>query len=306
MIKKSLYLIVLFVSSLWITLAADTYNECSEITTDKTWTYLKLQNFSHFESLSQDDLIRAFDNLKKFCCKAKISATLDCSNVSTDWYYPSSAILFDQIFDIYMRKLDAKQENDNWDDLTYGIEPDASWKEWREFITNIWNDSNGLVPWKIKDEYNKYWESDPDNIMPNFNIADIDNWKLQLSSKLENFSWWTLIDKYQNACDVTMWLYIDIMWIWSNDRQDNANIKQSDIYKNCSKVVSDRIQSEKYYVEILMKWKALTLLTDNLNTYMATYFLETKLTELQNSFFNSQTMFSEIVKWVSRLIKNCS
>jgi len=48
---------------------------------------------------------------------------------------PASAYLFDHIIDISMRRLDAKELNENGNDLIYGLKPDPAGKERRDFIT---------------------------------------------------------------------------------------------------------------------------------------------------------------------------
>lgn len=307
--KRLIWIIVLLCAFCGISLAAKNDNNCNSTATDKDWNYILLKNFWYNYILWEDDTKKAFDNLKKFCCQRKLISGTGCGNVDTWGYYPSSASLFDHMFDIYMRKLDAKQKNENWEDLMLWVQPDPDWKAWRDFITNVGNNPDWLVPTKITDEFNKYWKSDTSSQIMSFNIEDkgVDNRKNDISWKITDFPDWKLVDKYNNACDVIMYLSIQTKLV--NDwwkLESDINTKESEVYSKCKELVKNRINAEDYYVQSLIKEKSNTLLMDNVNTYLSTYFLETKMTELQKSLLNSRTMFAEIVKWVSRLIKNCS
>jgi hypothetical protein len=48
---------------------------------------------------------------------------------------PSSSSLLDHILDVSLRRLDAKEENENGEDLIYGLDPDPMGRERRIYIT---------------------------------------------------------------------------------------------------------------------------------------------------------------------------
>jgi len=309
--------IILFVCILWVSFSDDIHTyDCTIATmTDGEYNFVPLGKYSHI--LPDDAMTKAFENLRFSCCKKGILANEQCINYDEkNSIFPESVYLFDQLLDIYLRRLDAKQEDVNGWDLIYGLEPDPLWKERREFISQIGNDSEGTPPTMINEKYKEFWKwnifiekySDDSVQIQRYN----NKWLSNVESKASTYDDRNLADRYNNACNVVMMMYINIFDPWDTTKWTqfkDMSAKQSklvSIYNSCENLVHDRVASERSYTEAIMQQKWSVFLDDTLNAYLNTYFLENKLSNLHDKIFNRWSMFKEIVKWVDKLVKNCS
>lgn len=316
--KKVIWIIIILSACvLWIGFAEEIYTYDCVITTmsDGKYSFIPLGTYSHI--LPDEAMTKAFEHLRFSCCKNGIFTGEQCADYDDEnSIFPESVYLFDQLLDVYLRRLDAKQEDVNWWDLVYWLEPDPVWKEWREFISQIANNSDGTPPTMINEKYRTFWkwsvffEKYYNN---DVQIQNRSNWWLStIETKAQDYSNWTLMDRYNNACNVIMMMYINIFNPWDANKWTqfkNMSSKQSklvSIYTSCEDLVHDRIQSERNYTEAIMQQKWSVFLDDTLNAYLNTYFLENKLSNLHDKIFNRWSMFKEVVKSVSKLVKNCS
>jgi len=273
------------------------------------WEYNFLPYETYDNILPEEAMTKVFDNLRAACCKQEIPS-VSCDGISSDAIFPDSIILFDHLLDVYLRRLDAKQSDNNWWDLLYWLEPDPKWKERREFISSIWNNSDGTPPISIDEFYKKMWswsiyfEKYSDESVQKNNNSRLDN----IRNKSKNYSDRSLVDRYYNACNIVMMMYIDtaypvIKW-WNGELSQNSTLKW--FYESCEALVQDRIKSEKSYAEAIMQQQWNVFLDNTVNAYLNAYFLENKLSSLHDKIFNRWSIFKEIVKWVDKLVKNCS
>lgn len=273
---------------------------------------------SDWDSVDENDIVKtnistaipkkfiekAFDNLRLYCCDMKKLSSGYCSRTNDDTLYPQSIYLFDHILDVYLRRLDAKQQNDNWNDLLYGLEPDWSWLEWREFITKRGNEVNWSLPLEIQKMYEKYWKNTQQQI-PTFmemNGAVQGNRETEVESAIKLYENRTLFDKYNLACDVGM--YVSNLVYLKNVKQSQR--LSTDEYNKCKNLTNARINNEYIYVKILLMQKWEKLLWSNMDAYLGTYFVSSKLSELMKTVFSMSTAFSEINKAVVQLVPQCS
>lgn len=313
--KRIIFTIIIsFVCVLWISFSDNVAtNDCTIATmTNEKYNFLPSGKYSHI--MPDEAMSKAFENLRYSCCQTgifNITGT-ECTDYDAEnSIFPESLYLFDQLLDVYLRRLDAKQEDVNGWDLVYWLEPDSLWKEWREFISQIANDSEGTPPTMINEKYRTIWkwsiffEDYPDADNRTF-------WLQNVESKSSNYEDWTLADRYNNACNIVMMLYFNIFNPleenhWSE--YNNATAKQSklvSIYNSCKNMINDRVDSERSYTEAIMQQKWSVFLDDTLNAYLNSYFLENKLSSLHDKVFNRWSIFKEVVKSVSKLVKNCS
>lgn len=315
--KKLVWIIISFACILWIGFS-DSINfyDCT-IATMADWAYnfIPLNQYDHI--LPNDAITKVFEHLRFACCKAGILTNAQCEWYDESAVFPESMYLFDHLLDIYLRRLDAKQEDANWWDLTYWLEPDPLWKEWREFISQIANDSDGTPPTMINEKYRNFWKWSIffEKYWNDSSLSRKNNnkWLSTMHSKSSNYADWNLADRYYNACNIVMMMYIDIidpLWVERNWMQyTNASDIQAaliSIYDSCENLVHDRIDSERSYTEAIMQQKWSVFLDDTLNAYLNTYFLENNLSSLHDKIFNRWSMFKEVVKSVNKLTKNCS
>jgi len=119
-----------------------TANDCDSVVSawrNAEWNFEAIKNWTAYEKILPAKAInQAMLNLKSFCCVEGLIEAESCKQdgeIDLKWIYPSSVYLYDHILDISMRRLDAKIENDNWEDLMYWLDADETGKEWRDFIT---------------------------------------------------------------------------------------------------------------------------------------------------------------------------
>lgn len=250
--------------------------------------------------LPKEAFKKAVENLQIFCCSQdSLKKDLNyCENdINTTKAVPESAYLFDHILDISMRRLDAKEVNENGDDLIYGLKPDPSGKEWRDFITKRWNNYRWNVPIEIKNEFIKHWTINKNNI-----ITDKWDWKSKIPWNDETFKDYsnrTLWEKYNWICEVSSYMYLS--------KVPTAN--STDVYKayvNCKSLIAKREKNEYDYTNTILMQKWNQLLYLNVQSYLDNYFSQNKMVELQQIVFGIKTLFSEINRAIPELVRNCS
>ena len=294
--KKYLYiaisLIIVFITQSNVSLADD---DCKILTTDENWAYVLLKNWWYQSILPDESIKKVFDNLKSYCCGSKIYT--NCSGFVVDQNVPDSPYLFDHMLDVYLRRLDAKQWDDNGGDLIYWLQPDPKWHEWRKYISDIANNIDGYVPGDIASKYKETWKSEI-YVSKFWNGGNNESWASQIEKAMDNYNNWALWDRYDWACDVVMYLSL----LYTNHEQQ----EQKTWYDACRNLVTNRINAEKSYTEAVMQWKWTLLLERSMSTYLDTYFFENKLAWLQDIVFQIKTIFTEINKWIKQLIHECN
>ena len=249
------------------------------------------------KAMPKEAIEKAVDHLRAYCCDVKKGDIWLCENNNT--VYPESVYLFDHILDVYLRRLDAKQKDDNWEDLLYGLEPDEMWAEWRNFIIERWNDVKWSLPLEIKDKFSSMRKLSAR--VTNFlgdNEANINNWKNSFEENIKNYDNRTLWDKYNLACDVAKYI---------SERElllSTSKLTTSE-YNSCKKLTRARINNEVVYTQVLLMQKGNVLLWDNLKSYLNTYFVSNKLSALQEKVFNMATSFAEVNNAVLQLVSEC-
>ena len=121
-------------------------NDCSVLNI-QDWNYTSLPKWKYTSIMPEESFKKVFDNLRAACCKWEIHNY--CDGINIEWNFPDSVFLFDHLLDVYLRRLDAKWQDDNWEDLMYWLQADEKWKERRDAISDIWNNSEGTPPLQI-------------------------------------------------------------------------------------------------------------------------------------------------------------
>ena len=275
-------------------------NECNTVINGTDWLPIITKNRSFDYILPKKAFEKAVENLQIFCCKMEKEETYNyCNQEMKDKVGgPSSTYLLDHILDVSLRRLDAKEKNENWDNLIYGLEPDTMGKERRSFITKNGNSTQWSVPLNIVNKYKKYWSiSNDDRVLAKFNA----NSTLPRNEKdFENYQYRTLKEKYNWVCESSMFIYI-------NKVGDNGKLdpnKLYDAYNKCKKLVNKRIANEYEYTNTIISQKWWVLLHTNISSYLK-YISQDKILELQQLIFNIKTLFAEVNKAVPELTPKC-
>ncbi len=274
---------------------ADMWWDCESVLSSSSvsddWKYENI--------LPKEAAQRSIWNIKKFCCSVDKNKNDLCSNVDQEWNYPSSTYIFDHIVDIMMRRLDAKIQNENGADLTYWIEPDEKWKEWREFITKEWNSKDGSVPLKIQNEWEKHW-----TVNKSFEIRSQqkDGIPPRTEDTFVDYNKRSLWEKYEWLCEAALFLT-------ANNKLANISEDSYDMmyqaYLDCENMTKNRIYKEYEYTKAIIMNKGNKLLYNNVKSYLDNYFIQNKLISLQQLVFNIKNIFVEVNKAVSKLQPKC-
>lgn len=305
--KKNILVIAIFII-LSANVNYTSANDCGFVISYTEWAFASLDNWEYEHILPKAAMSQAMSNLKSFCCNPSVFkkqaenkfCTTD-SMIDDKWIYPSSTYLYDHILDVSMRRLDAKQENDNWLDLIYGLEPDPTGKIWREFITKQANSKDGSVPLLIKSKFKENREADINSLV----WWSSNKGRNNMPRKKETFEKYTernLADKYRWVCEISIYLYLSLPV-----DTDNIDLpKLYSAYKSCENLSNERFKKEFNYTKSILMQKGNRLLFNNVKTYLDTYFSQDKMVALQQLVFNIKNTFNEINKAVKELVSPCS
>lgn len=277
---------------IWLWFGFVSANDCQSVVMDDNKTILT-KTWWFDDILPKGSFEKAVNNLQNFCCTINKEMEF-CDNIKKSEHFPNSVYLFDHIFDIIVRRLDAKEQNQNGEDLIYGLKPDKDWQEWRQFITKQANDHNGSVPANIANTYKKY-RSIKDNVLDKWDP----NKKIWSDEEFSNYKTWTLAEKYNWACETSLYLYLK--------KIPTANKKELlSAYNKCTILIQNRIKNEYTYTNAIIEQKWNTLLSSNMKAYLGKQFLQNKLPALQDLIFNIKTLFIEVNNAIPKLIGNCT
>lgn len=224
--------------------------------------------------ITKNDLNTALLNLKKYCCENELwwlkqsFATCMEDNTLFNDNTPDNPYLFNHLFDVIMRRL-------KWlsgENLIYtktNMTLDDKWAARRQWITEHAISSEWSVPQTIIDEYKKFraasspdlWYNIAKEIYNVFSLKYWDdnandflnyvNWNKENESKsianaLQNYSNWTLYDRYINACALSEYFY-GLLERWkSSDRKKISNT-------SCDEIIKKQIHSEMKYTSWVVK-----------------------------------------------------
>lgn len=298
--KKIFILIISFLTCISLCYAAESSWDCALFSTkDAVLKSLyendDLENFA--EIMPKEAMEKVFENLNKYCCEKKINTS--CIATNDSGLYPESIYIFDHILDVYLRRLDAKQDNDNWKDLLYGLEPDPLWKDWREFIIERGNDVEWSLPLEIQKKYGSMWKGTQHILrFSQYTYKTINDWKANIKSAVNSYDSRTLYDKYNLACDLTKYVSENVI--------QSINLITTKEYDNCKDLIKNRIDNENKYMKAILMQKANTLLTSSIKAYINTYFVGNKLSELQKIINDMNSSFFEVNKSTEKLTNECS
>lgn len=304
--KKVLIFMIALFSFTAITSADNSLWDCLFSLTNNTLNWWENSNESDeiianlAKAMPKEAVEKAYNHLKSYCCDINYLNSSSCSQSNNNEIYPQSIYLFDHLLDVYLRRLDAKQKDDNWEDLLYGLEPDEMWTEWRKFIIERGNDVKWSLPLEIKDKFSSMWKltTNVTNFLGDTEL-NIKNWKNSFEENIKNYDNWTLWDKYNLACDISKYISESKLLLSTS----KLSTKE---YNSCKKLTSARINNETIYTKTLLMQKANILLWSNMKSYLNTYFVSNKLNALQDKVFNMSTSFAEVNNAVWQLIPECS
>lgn len=231
---------------------------------------------------TKQDLKTALTFLQSFCCEefnkwAKNEKNSVCANVwESDKYYPQSPYIFDQLLSIGMRKLDAKEGDCKslWIDCTLQ-NGNTKALERRRKINEIMESTEGFPPSVIQEYFLKYrWKME--------NIAD--------PTMITNL-YYTMCDEAQRIREA----------IGINSADIDAQITHGQgLAWMCYQIAQQRYEKEVHFVRTVMVQKGIQYHQQNLSSYLKTYFVDNRLSDLLDKFIAIDGCFSMVLKYISR------
>jgi hypothetical protein len=124
------------------------------------------------------------------------------------------------------------------------------------------NSTSGSVPLEIKEKFSsmRKHSTNVTNFMGNYDNW-IKLWKSSFEENLRNYSYRTLWDKYNLACDVSKYISeYKLLFPNSDPKQKSGSILKATEYNACKKLTKARINNETVYTQVLLMQKANVLL----------------------------------------------
>lgn len=236
---------------------------------------------------------RALMNLKSACCEGQ---NINNKEIFCPWYpqkpYPNSEFFYDQLLDIWLRRLDADSA------LAYNLEADSKGKDRRDFITKAAEEKDGTVTAKTILE-----RRNTDRTRSKMYVDNRTN--TQFKAAIEEYKDATLADRYYNMCNMIWYIYNwirvdkEVVVDTISSSTDNSYLAQ------CKAMVDKRISDENLYTKIIIIKKSNELLHTTMQAYMQKYFVQEKLMVLTTLINKVKSLFSTLVQQAA-VSKTCS
>jgi len=284
-IKKG-FLIWIFFLLFWYAFASSS-NDCQLFSSDyKVISEQAIKKLGYEYIFPAEALEQSLLNLKTYCCKSVDPSDDYCKKNKNNLpqYYPESAFLYDHLIDVWIRRLNA------FDNLTYWLQSDIIWKEWRDRIIKNSESKDWTTAKIIFDKYQKY--RTVKNPIITADSSSIINNETVFKSNYNNIDQVSLFDKYISLCFITKKIYEPFKGsVWIGNPSDSNSY-----YSKCLKLIKNRISQENTYVQSLIIRKSNKLLIDVNKAYMNDSFVKKSLMSLQSRISDIKNLFKTIVK----------
>ena len=277
--------------------------------------------------ITKNDLNTTILNLQKYCCEKNLwwlnEKTPSC--IANKPFFNDnsldSAYLFDHIFDVIMRRLNWLSGETNIYTKT-NMTLDNKWVERRNFITKQATSTWWSNPQIITNEFKKFrTQSSPDlwyNISLHINttFSQLSNevfltyiswsWDSKESEKIanamKNYSWWTLYDRYSNACVLTEYFYA-LLNQWAESMDKIKTIYE--LSKNsCNEMVKKQIQWEANYVTLIEQRSSNKSQSNYIEWYIS--YMYERQQKLQNLLKDSKNRRLDVIRATPGLQRQCT
>lgn len=226
---------------------------------------------------------KAIDNLITYCCEKKLGKISKdiCDKVPvTQQKWPESAFLYDHLIDVGLRRLNGIKKD------AYNLEKmDLKGVERRTWIQDQAKKTDGVTAKVISDEYKKFRTLTPRANLTEKTVKDYE--------KIYNTNEVSLADKYNNLCRIALQM--------NNRTVTNVSTRN---YKDCQKMVSNRMNKEDLFVRTLLIQKSNKQLIDSMRNTTDKQFTQNKLMPLQTAIGQMKDLFFTRTKQAP-VCKNC-
>jgi hypothetical protein len=230
---------------------------------------------------TKQDLATALGFLQHYCCEEfnqkDASKQSVCSNLPQGGkYYPQSPYIFDHLVSVGMRKLDAKEDDCKALHIDCILQNgNAQALEWRRKINEIMESTEWYPPSAIQEYFYKYrWTTE--------NISD---------PKVIHSLYYTMCDEAQRIRTA----------IGINANDVDAELTYGKwLAGYCYEMAQQRYEKEVHFVRTMMVQKGIQYHQQNLSSYLKTYFIDNRLSDLLDKFIAIDGCFSMVLKYISR------
>lgn len=278
--------------------------------------------------ITNDDLKTAILNLKKYCCEQELwwLKQIDTTCIADKWFFNDNSLdspyLFDHIFDVIMRRLNWLKSDTNIYTKT-NMTLDDKWVERRNFITEQATSTWWSNPQIIIDKFKIFrTQSSPDlgyDISQSVNdvflrsneddasLLKFVNWEWDgeshtVANAMKNYSWWTLYDRYLNACALSEYFYA-LLNIWANSEDRRRTINQLAKWY-CNEIVNNQIKWESSYVSLIEQRSSNFFLSNYIEWYKS--YLYERQEKFQNLLKDSKNRRLDVIRAVPGLQRQCT
>lgn len=230
---------------------------------------------------TKQDLQTAVSFLQHFCCEEFNKWAWEKDSVCADLpaggkYYPQSPYIFDHLLSVGMRKLDAKEDDCKNLAIDCTLQNgNTKALERRRKINEIMESTEGYPPSVIQEYFFKYrWTTE--------NISDPN----------------VVTNMYYTMCDEATRIR-EAIGLNANDVDAKLTGKRW-LNRLCYDIVENRYEKEVHYVRTVMVQKGIQYHQQNLSSYIKTYFIDNRLSDLLDKFIAIDGCFSMVLKYISR------
>lgn len=237
---------------------------------------------------AKDDLNLARQHLAGFC--NKISQGNKIQDAS-EW--AESPYLFDQLIDLWFRKLDAYSDPS----LRYWIKPDDSGvtrqKKITDFSSQFASTDTGKEPNKENTigafitDFSTYWPTNKAGASVDTNTCTI-----------QNYSSLALYQKYIATCEIASCIS-DKAIVQDQTQTNSANSKTKIGTSLCDTITTNRFITEAAYAKQLITRVGIRAITSTLSSYSQNYFIWNR----RQSLFDKITLFDQYMTFVNHKVE---
>lgn len=185
------------------------------------------------------------------------------------WWWqkvPESPYLLDQLADVAFRKLFGDSETSYW------LKLDEKWQKRREQVRELAQDPKWTSSQRFLESYASIWKP----------------WEID----------W-LEYKYKSICSEIIKVRAEFMTNFDKD-------KSSEFVMLCNNKTTGIINKEMTYLKVVMMWRSIKYMKDNINEYAAKYFVKTRMDKMIEKFSVLQWYFAVVTQKVSEWTENCN
>lgn len=270
-------------------------NECDRVTQGEidgmVANYMRSGVYKDYHQFMPVEAFKvAMTNLLSYCVKNnQWNPTTGDNEKIFEGNFPESPYIFDHLFDVTMRRLDAETG------LAYNLAPDPMALKWRTAIKEIATSTNGSPASITESTFAGYRSVDKKKIK---NIG-----RVLEKYNTTNTGDLTLAEKYETVCEITRDLYSEL-------QPETRTIigkyfEQRSFFRKCVNMVRERVKRESSYVKVLMTQKSSQFLDEATKAYTKKHFVEEKLMGLMDLMSKVKDVFQTIVQQAAAS-KSCS